>query len=287
MMRNRERMAIAVRRPDGGIEVRTEPMGAAYRSRWASWPFVRGLFTLWDSLVIGMRALMFSADVAAGEEVELGGPLMWGTMGVSLALGVGLFFALPALVASLIESLVHSAWATNMAEGLVRLLLFLGYLVAISRIEDIERVFAYHGAEHKVINAYEAGEPLEMSAIRRYSITHTRCGTAFLLIVVLVSILVFGFLGRPPLPLLLASRLLLVPVIVSVSYELVRLASRHRDNLLARLLVSPSLRLQALTTRPPTEDMIEVALVALRQVLDVAPEPSPAPSSAEAPATAA
>jgi uncharacterized protein YqhQ len=285
MMRNRERMAIAVRRPDGGIEVRTEPMGAAYRSRWASWPFVRGLFTLYDSLVIGMRALMFSADVSAGEEVELSGPMMWGTMGVSLALGVGLFFALPALLTSLVESMVDSAWVTNMAEGIVRLLLFLGYVVAISRIPDIQRVFAYHGAEHKVINAYEAGEPLEVEAVLPYSVTHTRCGTAFLLIVVLVSILVFGFLGRPPLLLLLASRLVLVPVIVSFSYELVRLASKHSHNPLARLLVSPALKLQTLTTRPPTEDMIEVALTALSNVLEPATEVSPT-ATAGAPAAA-
>ena len=225
MMRNRERMAIAVRRPDGGIEVRTEPMGAAYRSRWASWPFVRGLFTLYDSLVIGMRALMFSADVSAGEEVELSGPMMWGTMGVSLALGVGLFFALPALLTSLVESMVDSAWVTNMAEGIVRLLLFLGYVVAISRIPDIQRVFAYHGAEHKVINAYEAGEPLEVEAVLPYSVTHTRCGTPSCSSWCYPSWCLF--LGRPPL-LLLASRLVLVPVIVSFSYELAQwLASKH------------------------------------------------------------
>ncbi len=266
MMRGRQRMAIAVRRPDGGIEVRSEPLGAAYRAKWASWPLLRGLFILWDSLIIGMKALTYSADVAAGDEVDLGGPVMWGTMAVSLALGLGLFFALPAAITALVERVIASAWAVNLIEGLVRLGLFLGYLVAIARIPDIERVFAYHGAEHAVINAYEAGEPLDLERVRRYGTAHPRCGTAFLLIVLIVSVVVFGFLGRPPLPLLLLSRLVLVPVIAAVSYEIVRLSARYRNHPLARVVLGPSLSLQTLTTRPPTDDMIEVALAAFRRM---------------------
>lgn len=279
-MRNRERMAIAVRRPDGGIEVRSEPMGAAYRARWATWPFVRGMFILYDSLVIGMKALMYSADVASGDEVDMSGPVMWGTMAVSMLLGIGLFFALPALASALVERWLHNDWLTNTAEGVIRLALFLGYLVAIARMPDIQRVFAYHGAEHKVINAYEAGESLDLDSVRRHSTRHTRCGTAFLLIVVVVSVVVFGFLGRPSLLLLLASRLLLIPLIAAASYELVRLSSRYRHHPLARIIFEPSLKLQALTTRVPTDDMIEVALTAMKRVLAAESEPVPAPAEA-------
>jgi len=275
MMRNRERMAIAVRRPDGGIEVRSEPMGAAYRARWATWPFVRGLFILYDSLVIGMKALMYSADVASGDDVDMSGPVMWGTMALSMALGLGLFFALPALASKVVEGWLHSDWLTNTVEGLIRLALFLGYLVAIARMEDIQRVFAYHGAEHKVINAYESGESLDLETVRAYSTRHNRCGTAFLLIVVVVSVIVFGFLGRPPMLMLLLSRLVLIPFIAAVSYELVRLSSRYREHPLARIVFEPSLRLQALTTRNPSDDMIEVALTAMRRVLAGDSEPEP------------
>lgn len=266
-MRNRERMAIAVRRPDGGIEVRSEPMGAAYRSRWSTWPFVRGLFILYDSLVIGMKALMYSADVAAGDEVDMSGPVMWGTMALSMVLGLGLFFALPALASKLVESWLHNDWLTNTVEGIIRLALFIGYLAAISRMSDIRRVFAYHGAEHKVINAYESGEPLDLESVRGYSTRHNRCGTAFLLIVVVVSVVVFGFLGRPPVLVLLLSRLVLIPFIAALSYELVRLSSRYREHPLARIVFEPSLKLQALTTNTPSDDMVEVALAAMRRVL--------------------
>lgn len=281
MMRNRERMAIAVRRPDGGIEVRSEPLGAAYRARWATWPFVRGLFILYDSLFIGMKALMWSADVAAGDEVDMTGPVMWGTMALSMALGLGLFFALPALASKLVEGWLHNDWLTNTVEGLIRLFLFLGYLVAISRMEDIQRVFAYHGAEHKVINAYESGAALDLETVRQYSTRHTRCGTAFLLIVVVVSVVVFGFLGRPSMLLLLLSRIVLIPFIAAFSYELVRLSSQYREHPLARVIFEPSLKLQALTTRIPTDDMLEVSLTAMRRVLAGDAESDPI-ASAEA-----
>ena len=268
-MRSRQRMAVVVRRPDGGIEIRSEPVSAFFRSKWARLPLGRGLLILWDSLVIGLRALMFSADVAAGAEMSFSGPLMWGTVALSLVLGLGLFFALPALLAIALDRFISSDWVSNLLEGLVRLGLFLAYLVAIGRVPDIRRVFAYHGAEHKVINTYEAGEPLSVERARLHSTAHTRCGTGFLLIVVVVSVLVFGFLGRPPLIVRLASRLLLVPLIAAVSYEVVRLAARHRTSLLAAVVMSPSMLLQRLTTREPTDDMIEVALTALRQILPV------------------
>jgi len=268
MMRSRERVAVAVRRPDGGIEVQCEPLNSLYRSKWARAPLIRGCLTLWDALALGMRALMFSAEVAAGEEASISGPIMWGTVAFSLALGVGLFFALPALAASLLDRWLSSAWMSNLVEGVVRLVLFLGYLVAITLIPDIRRVFAYHGAEHKVINTHEANEPLTLERARLHSTAHARCGTGFLLIVVIVSVLVFGFVGRPHILIRLASRVVLIPAIAAISYEIVHLASRHRDSRLAKAILWPSVLLQRLTTREPSDDMIEVALVALRHILD-------------------
>jgi len=276
MMRGRERMAVAVRRPDGIIEVKDEPVSGFYRSRWVRFPLFRGLVILWDSLGTGLRALTYSADVAAGEEAKLSGPAMWGTVAFSFIVGLGLFFALPMLVASTLDHVIVSDWLSNTVEGLVRLAIFLAYLVGIGRVPDVRRVFAYHGAEHKVINAHEAGEPLTVERARPYGTSHARCGTGFLLIVVVVSVLVFGFLGRPSLPLRLASRLVLVPVIAAISYEIVRLSARHRQSILARIVMAPSLLLQSLTTREPSEDMVEVALVALERILPaaVAQEPS-------------
>lgn len=275
MMRSRERAAVAVRRPDGGIEIRTETLSPFLRSRWARLPFVRGLITLWDSLGLGLRALTFSADVASGSEVEMPPAMMWSTVAFSLVLGLGLFFALPAALASALDPYIAGGWASNLLEGLVRLSLFIAYLVAIARIPDIKRVFAYHGAEHRVINAFEAGEPLTVERIRTHDTAHPRCGTGFLLIVVLVSVIVFGFFGQPPLPVRLLTRIIFVPLIAAVSYEFVRLAATHRGHLLARALLWPSLLLQGLTTREPSDDMLEVAVAAFNEVAAPAEAPLP------------
>jgi uncharacterized protein YqhQ len=182
------------------------------------------------------------------------------------------------LVASTLDRFIASAWVSNVVEGTVRLLVFLGYLAAVGRVPDVGRVFAYHGAEHKVINAHEAGEELTLANARAHSTAHARCGTGFLLIVVVVSVFVFGFLGRPSLPVRLLSRLVFVPVIAAISYEIVRLSARHRGNILARIAMAPSLLLQSLTTREPSDDMIEVALVALGRIMPAqAPQAEPPP----------
>jgi uncharacterized protein YqhQ len=283
MMRSRERAAVAVRRPDGGIEMRTETLSPFLRSRWARLPLVRGLITLWYSLGLGLRALTFSADVASGSDVQTPPAMMWGTVAFSFALGLGLFFVLPAALASALDPYIAGGWISNLVEGLVRLTLFLSYLVAIGRIPDIKRVFAYHGAEHRVINAYEAGEPLTVERIRAHDTFHPRCGTGFLLIVVLVSVVVFGFLGQPPLAIRLLTRIAFVPLIAAVSYEFVRLAATHRRRLLARALLWPSLLLQGLTTREPSDDMLEVAEPAdapLPQASVEPEQPAASPSSA-------
>jgi len=273
MMRGRALVAVAVRNPRGEIVVHTEPLTAKiYTSRWGQYPFIRGLGMLWDALGLGIRALLFSADVALDEEgeeeISFSGPVAWGTVALSLAFGVALFFVVPLLLVGWLDRYIASSVVSNLLEGLIRILLFLGYLVAVGFMPEIRRTFAYHGAEHKTINAYESGEPLEVSRIQRYTTAHTRCGTAFLLWVVVISILVFALLGRPPLFWRIVSRILLLPVIAGISYEVIRFSAAHRDNSIIGALVAPGLALQRLTTREPTDDMVEVAVAALKPVLE-------------------
>jgi uncharacterized protein YqhQ len=270
MMRGTQTMAVAVRDPDGNIQTHQEPLNAAlYRGFIAKLPFLRGLTMLWDALGLGMRSLIFSADVAAGEEAEFSGPVAWGTIAVSLSIGVGLFFLAPAAMADGLHRLtgIESALLGNLVEGLIRLAFIIAYVWAIGRIPDIDRLYRYHGAEHKTINAYEADAPLTTEIVNRYPIEHPRCGTAFLLSVVIVSILVFALLGRPPVLLRLASRIILLPVIAGIAYEYIRFTARNMDKAVIRLIAQPNLALQRLTTRQPTYDMIECAITALESVL--------------------
>ena len=271
MMRGSKTMAVAVRHPSGEIIVHSEPLTARiYTSRWGKLPFVRGLALLWDALVLGIRTLMFSADVALAEEedVSFGGPLMWGTLLISLLFAVGFFFLMPLLLVSLVDRYITSSLLSNIIEGAIRLTLFLAYVVAIGRLPDIRRVFAYHGAEHKTINAYEDGAPLETEAVRAYSTAHARCGTGFLLVVMVLFIFLAALLGRPPIVVRLLSRLLLIPVVASLAYEFIKFsAARCQSNAFIRALIAPNLALQSLTTREPDDSMLEVAIAALKRVL--------------------
>ena len=265
MMRGRNTCAIAVRAPDGQIRTQTETLGRLYQSGWARLPLLRGLLVLWDALVLGMRALTFSANIQAGGEESIDRGAMAATLVASLALGLGLFFLLPAGVGYLAERwLSISAWSANLVEGLVRLALLIGYIWAIGQIPDIGRVFAYHGAEHQTINAFESGSELTPEQVGRFPVEHARCGTAFLLTVVLFSIVVFSALGPMPLLPRLASRVLMVPVLAAISYEYIRLTSRWAERTWARPLVAPNLALQRLTTRQPDPSMIEVAIAAFQ-----------------------
>ncbi len=270
MMRGGKSLAIAVRAPSGDIMVHTEPLTAGiYTKPWGKLPIVRGLGMLWDSLVLGTRALMFSADTALGEEdVSFSGPVVWGTVIVSLAFSIGLFFLLPSAAAKLLDRYIHSAILSSLVEGLIRIGLFIGYLALIGRWGDIQRVFAYHGAEHKTINAYEGGVPLEPAAVDQYSTCHTRCGTSFLLIVLVLSILLFAPFRFPQWHWRLLSRLILIPVVAGISYEFIKYAARHQSNRLIRWIIAPGLSLQKLTTRPPDTKMLEVAIAALQAVLN-------------------
>ncbi len=269
MMRGAKKMCLAVRAESGEIVTHCEDLNSRiYGGFIAKMPFLRGLTMLWDSLGLGIRALMFSADVAMGDdEADFSGPVAWGTIGISFAIGIGVFFLGPVLLVRLIDPFIASAFVSNLIEGVIRLVFFLVYIWAIGLMPDIQRVFGYHGSEHKTINAYEAGEYLTVDAVKPHSTSHVRCGTAFLLQVAVISIFVFALLGRPPLVLRLVSRVALIPVIAGIAYEFLKFSAAHQNNWLMRLLVQPGLWLQGLTTREPDDSMLEVGIMALQQLL--------------------
>lgn len=268
MMRGLHQATVAVRNPAGQVVFKHEALNVERRRLWETLPFLRGVLMLWDALNLGVRALNFSASVAVGDEEEQPSrAAMTLTLIVSLAFAIGLFFVTPLLLASAAASLGASVLMREVLEGVLRLAIFVGYIVAIGRIPDIARVFGYHGAEHKAINAYEAGAPLTVSSVRSFTLIHPRCGTSFLLVVIVLSILVFAFFSDFPLWVRVLSRVLLIPVIAAVAYELLRLSAAHYHRPWVRSLIGPSLALQRLTTREPDDQMIEVAIAALLPVL--------------------
>ena len=271
MMRGRTTVAMSVRPPSGEIRTYAEPLPAALAGGgWLKLPFIRGVLVLYEALVIGTRMLMRSAAIAAeGEDIQIGRGTLAVTMIFSLGLAVGLFFVLPLFLSTFAQKATTSDLLANLAEGAIRLAIFVGYIGLVGITAEIRRVFAYHGAEHKAISAHEAQRPLTPEEVDRFSTAHTRCGTTFLLIVVVVSIVFFGFIPRAgvPLPVLFLSRIALVPVIAGVAYELVRFGARHYGNGLVRALYAPGLWLQALTTRPPDHSMLEVSIASLESCL--------------------
>lgn len=270
MMRGRKHMAVAVRNPKGEIVLHSEPLNPRiYASFINKVPFLRGFTLLWDALVLGMRTLMFSAEVAMGEEeAEFSGPVAWGTVAFSLLLAITIFFVSPLLLISLIKQFVDvSILVQHLIEGVVRLALFLGYVWGIGFLAEIKRVFGYHGAEHKAINAYEQGVELVPEKVAQCSIVHPRCGTAFLLIVMVISIFVFALVGDPPLWLKIASRIVLIPVIAGIAYEFLKFSAAHQKNPIMKLLIAPGLALQGMTTREPDLSMLEVSIAALKKLL--------------------
>jgi uncharacterized protein YqhQ len=270
MMRGQKTMAVAVRAPDGQIVLHEEPLKAAiYRKSWGSWPFVRGLRMLWDALGLGMRALLWSAEVSVSDEpdIKFSGPVAWTTIGASLAIAIGVFFLLPTMAGKWLSPVGANGLVVSIVEGVIRLGLFLLYLWGIGFMPDIRRVFAYHGAEHKTINAYEAGAPLTPASVAQFSTAHTRCGTGFLLSVMVIAILVFAPFHFDNMVLRLASRLLLIPVVAGIAYEFLRFTAAHANQPLVRLLITPQLALQRLTTREPDASMLECAIAALQPVL--------------------
>ncbi|MBN1217292.1 MAG: DUF1385 domain-containing protein [Anaerolineae bacterium] len=271
MMRGRKHMAMAVRNPNGEIVLHTEPLNPRiYGSFINKVPFLRGFTLLWDALGLGMRSLMLSADIAMGEEekVDFSGPVAWGSMAVSLILAIAIFFVGPVMLVGLFNRFIPvSILVQHTIEGVIRLTLFLAYIWAIGNIEDIKRVFGYHGAEHKAINAYEGGVELTPVKASQCSIVHPRCGTAFLLIVMVISIFVFALAGDPNIWLKILSRIVLIPVIAGIAYEFLKFSAAHQKNPIIKLLIAPGLALQRMTTREPDLSMLEVSLAALKKLL--------------------
>ncbi len=268
MMRGQKSIAIAVRRPNGELAVNTKPLSTIYTGRLRRTPFFRGIIVLIESLILGISSLVYSANVALEEEGgKISGGSTWLLMFFSLALGVCLFFLAPLFLTKLLDPYIDSSLVFHLIEGVIRLAIFLGFLRLISLLPDIKRTFAYHGAEHKTIHAYEAGMPLEAEAISKYSTAHARCGTAFLLAVLVIAIIVFALIGRQALWLMVVSRVLLIPVIAALGYEATQFGARHMNNILVRAIMAPGLWLQSLTTREPDDSQIEVAVAALKEVL--------------------
>jgi uncharacterized protein YqhQ len=273
MMRGPSNWSVAVRKPDGEIAHVNQPI-ASPMARHQIWrlPVIRGVIALGESLAIGFRALAISANYAAqqeGEECEeIATELTRGQLFFAFAIAIGfailLFKVSPALITDWIG--IDAGWFV-IVEGLIRVGIFIAYLALISLFPDLRRVFQYHAAEHKAINAYEAGEELEPETVQRFSLIHPRCGTAFLLWVMVIAVFVFAFFGRPHWYWLIATRILLLPVIAGLAYELIRFAGKHQDNRILMTLLAPGLWLQRLTTRQPSLDQIEVSIRALKQVL--------------------
>jgi uncharacterized protein YqhQ len=274
MMRGVSTWAVAVRNPEGEIEVTSEPLVSwAKRHRVLRWPVIRGVVALGESLKIGFKALAISANAQLedeeGEEQEIGG-FTWGlTIAFSMALAVGLFFVIPVGVTSLIKDQLGSSLLFWLVEGVLRTTIFIGYIVLISRLPDLRRVFEYHGAEHKTISTFEAGDELVPQRAKLYSRLHPRCGTSFLLIVMVLAIFVFAPIGLPAWYWLLASRILGIPLIAGLSYEVIKWAGKNRRKRWVRAIMWPGLMLQNLTTREPDEEQLAVAIAALEAVLAV------------------
>ena len=274
MMRGPSAWSVAVRKPDGEIAEVNRPISSfLLKHRWARLPVVRGVFALGESLAIGFRALAISANYAAQEEGEEGeevqtelsrGQLLF-AFGIAIGFALLLFKVSPALITNWLP--IESTTWFVVVEGLIRVSVFILYLVIVGFMPDLKRVFQYHGAEHKAINAYEAGDTLEPEVVQRHSLIHVRCGTAFLLYVMVIAIFVFAFVGQPGWFWLIASRILLLPVIAGIAYEVIRFAGQHPTNPILRTILAPGLWLQRLTTRAPSLDQIEVSIRALHEVL--------------------
>lgn len=263
MMRGSGSLAIAMRNPDKEIVIETEKLSKVYRSKIIRIPFLRGLILLWDALGLGTRALTTSANIQTGEDEQLEGISLYLTIGASLAIAVGLFFLAPAALGQMLHTyLGWNAWWSNLGEGIVRLLLLVGYIWIIGFVPDIQRVFAYHGAEHKTINAYEAGVDLTPENVSKFSLEHPRCGTSFLLTLVLISVIVFSTFGTISLAVRLISRILFIPILAGIAYEYIRWTANHMSSPIVKAIIRPNLALQKLTTREPSLDIIEVGIAA-------------------------
>ena len=283
MMKNRDKYAVAVRKPNGEIDVEVEEYkGVCGDKKFAKLPFIRGVFAFIDSLILGMKVTTYSASFYEEEDEKpsktegkleklLGNKaddiMMTFTVILSVIIAVALFMLLPLFLSDLLGKYIRNASVIAIIEGLIRILIFIAYIAGISLMKDIKRLYMYHGAEHKCINCIKKGRPLTVKDVKRSSRQHKRCGTSFLLFVVLVSVIVFFFIRVDNMALKLVLRIALVPVIAGISYEIIRLAGRS-DNIVVRIISAPGLWMQKLTTKEPDEDMIEVAIASVEAVFD-------------------
>ena len=269
MIRGQKAVVTVVRRPGGTLAIATQPLSIMYTGWMRKTPLIRGVVVLIEALTLGIKALLYSANVSlAEEEANVPGALLWSMLVFALAMAVGLFFMGPLFLTRLIEPYINSAVVFNLIEGCIRMIIFIAYLKLVALLPDLRRVFAYHGAEHKTVNAYEDGALLEVEAIKKYNTAHVRCGTSFLFVVLIIAIIVFALVGLPSVWLMVLSRIVLIPVIAAISYEIIYFSARHKNNLVKAIL-APGLWLQSLTTREPDDSQLEVALAALKKAVEI------------------
>jgi uncharacterized protein YqhQ len=286
MIRGRTAVVTAVRRSGGEITTDVRPLHPITTGKLRRLPLIRGIVVLIEAMVIGIQSLMYSASAAIEEEgEEIPAKALWLMVGVGAVLVVLLFFLAPLFLTNLLNEYMPNSIVFHIVEGVIRIIIFLGYLKLIGLMSDIKRVFTYHGAEHKTVNAYEAGVPLEVEHIKKYGTAHVRCGTSFLFLVLIIAIIVFAFIGRDIFWLMIVGRILLIPVIMALGYEVIYFGAKHSRNWLMRILLWPGLFLQGMTTGEPDGSQIEVAIAAMTKALEVdqaeeaaaaATEPTPA-----------
>lgn len=270
MIRGRKAVVTVVRRPSGGLVMNVQSLAVIYTGRMRKTPLIRGIIVLIEAMVLGIKSLLYSANVSLEEEEEeISGKAVWVMIAVALVLAIILFLIVPLFLTRLINPYISSSLVFHLIEGLIRLVIFVAYLRIIGLLPDIKRVFTYHGAEHKVVNAYEAGMPMEAEAVRKYGTAHVRCGTSFLFVVLIIAIVVFALVGRPSLWIMVLSRILLIPVIAALGYEVIHFGANHPKNVLIKAVLAPGLWLQELTTKEPDDTQIEVALSALRKAVEI------------------
>lgn len=270
MIRGRTSVVTAVRRPGGEVITDVKPLPSLTTNRMRRMPLLRGVVILIEAMVLGIKSLLYSANIAMEEEEEeIPTKAIWGMVASAVILVVVLFFIAPLFLTKLANNYIPNTVVFHIVEGVIRLAIFIAYLKVISLLPDIKRVFTYHGAEHKTVNAYEAGVPMEVEAIKSYSTAHVRCGTSFLFLVLVIAIFVFSFVGRDILWLMIISRVVLIPFIMALGYEVIYFGARHTNNWLMKIVLAPGLFLQRMTTGEPDDKQLEVAIAAMNKAMEV------------------
>jgi len=280
MIRGQKAVVTAVRRPNSEVITNSRPLSSIYTGWVRKTPLLRGVIVIIEAMVLGISSLLYSANVSLEEEEEeITGKAVWLMIATAVLLAVVLFLIIPLFLTRLLNPYISSSLVFHLIEGAIRLVIFIAYLKLVGLLPDIRRIFAYHGAEHKAVNAYEQGVPLEVEAVKAHDKAHVRCGTSFLFVVLVIAIVVFALVGRPALWLMVLSRVLLIPVIAALGYEFIHFGAMHAGNPLVKAVLLPGLWLQGMTTKEPKDDQIEVALAALKKTLEIDAEEMPQPSS--------